>query len=457
MSALGDYIHLYKKNYLTYGVAEKGEKPKPYTPVKNLLTNRLKTVKPISPSALLELETRLKKNTKTQEKLDKNINEQDYQKKLNEMYKLIASYSTPEAWGHGIGRMVDHGKIKGPSNYYASLDATKTYGVIAEGKLARNNILTAIDRINKEGVATNEDIQNLLRLYKVASLGKDFSGGGGTSILGSLQRAANELTYNTYYTHVVGDVGEHLVAMCGDTAQNCAVEEIQEVLKQSVIGNTKSTVSFSKDLISKDLSKYISTDKSGNNYIIGHTQDKVDVQIKINNEDVYASVKNYGNPKDGKVTLQSDISLISTLAFLEQFNQFSTHWLNMHSGQMKGNVASANKTLKEEIAYEALVEGNPFKTGKKANVFIFMDYLSGKVYVKDVKTILTKEFNKIGFSPRIEGIKFTNTKVATHSRYNKNTGKRESYRVTYSDRITSILMQARAQQLRVTLNVSASK
>ena len=109
----------------------------------------------------------------------------------------------------------------------------------------------------------------------------------------------------------------------------------------------------------------------------------------------------------------------------------------MHAGRLIGNRGSADQTLKEEIAYEALVSGNPLKKGVQgANTFVFIDRATGRVMVTKTKDILTNEINRINIKPNISNIKLKN-------RYSK----------TFQDRITGVLMQAHATQLYVSLNV----
>lgn len=68
MSALGDYIHLYKKHYAEYGVTRhsKGSPNSNYS--MNVINNRISSnVKPISKDTIAELERRLKINSDNEE------------------------------------------------------------------------------------------------------------------------------------------------------------------------------------------------------------------------------------------------------------------------------------------------------------------------------------------------------------------------------------------------------
>ena len=432
MSALGNYIHLHAENYLKYGVAKKGETPKPFSGINNFLQNRLAGIKDINDGTIKILEQRLKNNTVAQESQDKQNSNQDFQKKIDKLYELIAAHSSISSinsYLHGSSGIVK------PSNINRIESLALSRGEIERRKTLIQEIDLKIAEINKNQMATEAQIKELLNLYTAAGGTKTFSQTGNKSILGQLQDAINETSYNTWISAVSGEFGEKLVAMCGDKAENLAIDELENYLKEAVIGDARTSITLSKDKVAKDLSSFLKTDEKNNSYYLGTTQDKVDVKIQVNNEDVLANVKHYYNAE--KVTLQSRVSLFSALAFLEQYDQFGTHWLNMHAGRLLGNRGSADQILKEEIAYEALVSGNPLKKGVQgANTFVFIDRATGRVVVKKTKDILTSEMNKVNIKPNINSLKLKN-------RYTKN----------YQDRITGILMQAHATQLHVSLNV----
>lgn len=432
MSALGDYIHLHAENYLKYGVAKRGETSKPFSGIDNLLQNRMSTIKDINDGTIKVLEQRLKNNTIAQENQDKRNSSQDFQKKVDKLYELVAAHSnisSINSYLHGSSGIVK------PSNITQIESLALSRGEIERRKALIQEIDLKISEINKNQMATESQINELLNLYNAAGGTKTFSQTGNKSILGQLQDAINEMSYNTWISAVSGEFGEKLVAMCGDKVESLAVDELEAYLKEAVVGDARTSITLSKDKVAKDLSSFLKTDEENNSYYLGTTQDKVDVKIQVKNEEVLANVKHYHNAE--KVTLQSRVSLFSALAFLEQYNQFGTHWLNMHAGRLIGNRGSADQTLKEEIAYEALVSGNPLKKGVQgANTFVFIDRATGRVMVKKTKDILTNEINRINIKPNISNIKLKN-------RYSK----------TFQDRITGVLMQAHATQLYVSLNV----
>lgn len=435
MSALGDYIHLHAKNYTTYGISKKGEEPNYYKPINNFLKNRVIGIPQISENSVKILEQRLINNIPTKINEDKQRSANDFQSKIDKLYEIIASRSSVEAiqsYLYGSKGIVDYSK-----NEKDLIKTALSRGEIEKRKAILNQINLKISEINKKQMTDNQEISELINLYQQAGGTKNFSKTGNKSILGQLQDAINEISYNTWISAVSGEFGEHLVALCGDKVEQLATNELESFLTSAVIGGERSSIKLDKNKVAKDLSSFLSTDKEGNSYYLGTTQDKVDVKIDIKGEEILANVKHYYDAD--KVTLQSKVSLFSSLAFLEKYNQFGTHWLNMHSGSLKGARVSADKTLKEEIAYEALVSGNPLKKVKGANTFVFIDRKTGRIFVKQTKDILTQELNRINITPNISGLKFKN-------RYSKK----------YQDRITNILMQAHATQLYVSMTVSAN-
>ena len=80
----------------------------------------------------------------------------------------------------------------------------------------------------------------------------------------------------------------------------------------------------------------------------------MDVQIKVKDEDVFASVKKYqvrlGNQPRSHL---QDVNLFSTITFLNQFNDFGNHWLNLRAA--KGSPSDAASELdtivKQEVAF----------------------------------------------------------------------------------------------------------
>ena len=150
---------------------------------------------------------------------------------------------------------------------------------------------------------------------------------------------------------------------------------------------------------------------------------------------------------------QNQVSLLSSLIYLNSENEglsdFGNHWLNMHAGQLKGKHVSADKILEKEIAFEALVSGNPLKRNvKNANVFVYMERSTGKVIVKPVDKILLDNFGLFSINPKVSNILFENNWVGKN-------GERSS--LNANKRISILLAQVHQRHFNVSLRISELK
>ena len=94
--------------------------------------------------------------------------------------------------------------------------------------------------------------------------------------------------------------------------------------------------------------------------------------------------------------------------------------------------------LKMEVAYEALSSGNPFKQGvDSANVFVYINRSTGKVYVKSVQQLLSADnINRIGGLARISTLRY-----------------KQKWQPEIWQRLNDILRQVHATKLSVALNI----
>ena len=103
----------------------------------------------------------------------------------------------------------------------------------------------------------------------------------------------------------------------------------------------------------------------------------------------------------------------------------------------QSNKNNADEVLKQELAYEALVSGNPLKDVKNvANIFVVIDRFSGKVYAKSTKKILLEDFNQITMSSDISTIHYNN-----------------KFSSTPGQRIANILIQAHKEKIQIGFKV----
>jgi len=91
MSALGEYVHLYYKDYKKYGVARKdsNEAKIPNYSIDIINSRIRKEIPKVSDAALDTLKTRLKANTFNKINEEKNEWQIHQQKLINEIYSLL--------------------------------------------------------------------------------------------------------------------------------------------------------------------------------------------------------------------------------------------------------------------------------------------------------------------------------------------------------------------------------
>jgi len=426
MGALGDYIHLKTENYLKYGTTKKDQFDA-ISSYQNFKKKRSSAIKELSNETIALLKQRLSKDNTIQNNKDKQESEKIFQKMVDLIYEKLAEQSTAAVLGWYQG----NAKVGGGWAYSGDYQNLKKKALTKEKLLQKKSL---VERINKlldkiqidgiKGQASQADIKEVSTLYKRLA--------GKKSALGEIQEDIDNFTYYTWISNLSGAFGEMFVAACGDAIDNNVNNTINEILSR-IVGQKTSVISFDKNLIAKNLSNYIHMDETGTKYILGSSPDKVDVSMELNKEDVLASVKNYANPS--RVALQGQVSLFPALIKLSEEGNYGNHWLNCHAGRIIKNETSniANNVLQFEVAYEALVGGNPLKEGaSQANVFVVMNRTTGDVIVKSTKEILFKELENIKITPSILNIRLKNT-------FNK----------TYQDRIVHILMQLHQKNLQV--------
>ena len=439
MSALGNYIHLKAENYKDAGTFRLGEGKNKYQAISNFMESRLKeaNIPSLSDATIQELKNRLANDSEAQQRRDKDGTAKQFQENLDKISDELYKVASTDAMGAFTMRKGQN-KFQSLSSYYKNKDKGYSKEQI-EAKIAKKNEINAmISAINKKGEASKDEIEAILKKYKELNLPK--VSGKTKSTLGQIQEILNDTSYTTWQSHVSGAFGEQLVYSIRDVSDNNAMKAANDQI-QKVVGNERGEIKISTNLISEDLAvdKILSKDEEGNFYTLGKTQNKVDVQIVVNNEDVFASVKMYQNFSRNNATLQSDIELLSPLTYLNSINDdFGNHWLNMHAGRLLSGRGNADDVLKQELAYEALVSGNPFKRPKiNTNVFIAIEKETGRVFVQNVSTILTKRYNSIMLTPDITKLKFENVFDAGG----------------FQNRITNILAQVHATKIHASMKI----
>lgn len=427
-SALGDYIHYWKRNYMKYGVGESsvGEIQKFSYSKQQFLNERFAGHKTVSPNTIQRMKNILAANTYSQESKDASLQEFQRQEQLNFIYEILAKHTTENLIGRVQGNAFNQGKgsgwaydeevlgwIRGKYNGIKNQNIKTLKKSTLEKKKAQLTLLNKkINDINNIGFASEEDFQQISNYYFEITgepIGQEMLN---QSMLGKIQDMANAYGLYTDISNLVGAFGERLLAMCADNVDKMSKEELAKFFKEAVIGTQSSSFQVSQNQVRGDLTSIMGMSETGTTYKATPTQNKVDVQIKVNREDVFANVKHYYGAKE--VSLQDSTSLLYSLIYLENLEKMGSHWLNIHTvipghrAMIQSPTQQINDIMKMEIAYEALVSGNPLKNSAKANVFAYLDRKTGRTIIKDTKDIIEQDFNRFIFTPDLDTIRFSN-------------------------------------------------
>jgi len=112
------------------------------------------------------------------------------------------------------------------------------------------------------------------------------------------------------------------VAVCDDRAFINANRTVAEIVEEAVKGDERAEILIDKNLIAEGRGDFLYKTSSQNNtmYSLGSTQNKVDVAISINDNDIFASVKSYRSTDDkyARPDLQ-EVNLLTSLTFLNNY------------------------------------------------------------------------------------------------------------------------------------------
>ena len=458
MSALGEYIHYFSDNYRQFGTHRKGafnniNIPSRQQFIKDRLGNNFQSV---SQETLNIIKSRLSKNSDTQINKDEKILNNHYQEKINQLFNLLSSHTIEE-----IG-----GRLHGTSNLTTDLsfyhELVKPNFIQPDEFLKKQKILKEvkeiINKINIKGQNfenQQKEIDSLILLYNQLDLGK-INQNNILNDFNKIEEQINQFYLVNSFSQIIGDFGELFAITCDDKIYNLAGKELESALKDILmkqgnfsnkwVGNIKSSISINKNLV-KYMPKNLKYTDNGNSYKIAETQDKVDCSITVNKQEVDASIKYYKDQAVNRtnVTLQSSINLFYSLIYLNnKYMDFGNHWINLKvasqndkNHQLINLENNLNNILRTELAYEALIQGNPLKNNvKKANVFITISRSTGKVFVQDTSKMLLQEKN-YSFVPKIN-------KVIIDNHWNDN---------SEEARITNILSDLHSQQIHASYQV----
>ena len=431
MSAIGDYIHLHAANYLTYGTFRRGQGENSWVDSYNAQMQINKSRIDALAANNAEINStldRLKEIIKDESLNTENAGRQQLEKKWQE----DANQAIQECQNYIINQMsntiISKSAVK--KNIKESSDQTD-YKNLMKAVQVRNNIYKKIEQINKNDNAIPQStITQLLNLFDefFALLGmKSFR----NVYKGSL---SNRNTLNQLYSMLRnmqiskfqlatfnGELGEYIIASCGNIALKEAGQAINDSLTSLIKGDEKSSFSLDESLLPKKIQEELVRISDGqyNLYRIQNTQNKVDVEIQFNDMNLGISVKNYKRRRESKGAHLQDISLIYQLAAAVE--NFGNHWLNIHSLDIEPGRNQMDDALTQSIRYEALVSGNLMKgaSASLANVFIALDAQNGSVIAKTSYDILTQpgELSNFIIKPLVSSINLSSANIFVEESY----------------------------------------
>lgn len=200
---------------------------------------------------------------------------------------------------------------------------------------------------------------------------------------------------------------------------NNVVQYLKEEMSKRIKGQDRSKkglllTNFDTDYVNLDQvvqgTNYIKDKNTGNYFTTRFTQDKVDIEVEFGGEKILGSVKNYNLAN----TKFEDIHLLSgrsVLALVQEYGDFVNHFLNIAAEHEDNEDAEHSKILDKAIFVMKLtillkaLQGAVYakdrngQTGNTAmvDVFIVNDTSVGKYKVYSINEILDAIENKISF------------------------------------------------------------
>lgn len=431
MSAIGDYIHLHAANYLTYGTFRRGQEENSWVDSYNaqMQINKSRINALVANNAEINSTLdRLKEIIKDESLNTENAGRQQLEKKWQE----DANQAVQECQNYIINQMsntiINKSAIK--KNIKESSDQTD-YKNLMKAVQVRNNIYKKIEQINKNDNAIPQStITQLLNLFDeffallgMKSFRNIYKGSlSNRNTLNQLYSMLRNMQINKFQLATFnGELGEYIIASCGNIALKEAGQAINDSLTSLIKGDEKSSFSLDESLLPKKIQEELVRISDGqyNLYRIQNTQNKVDVEIQFNDMNLGISVKNYKRRRKSKGAHLQDISLIYQLAAAAE--NFGNHWLNIHSLDIEPGRNQMDDALTQSIRYEALVSGNLMKgaSASLANVFIALDAQNGSVIAKTSYDILTQpgELSNFVIKPLVSSINLSSANIFVEESY----------------------------------------
>lgn len=293
---------------------------------------------------------------------------------------------------------------------------------------------TSINKLQNKRIELNEKSQNLI-----------------TTINSVLKAYAATPAINLQK----GDLFEYAIALAPAVAKINAgtnIEEYMQQLEKQVSGGDRSRVvidfdknNFTEHLNLKQLEMkgYVVSEGTKTAYSYGTSQEKIDVRLEWEGENLTISAKNVNLNSPMGIHILSGSSLLYLLQ--DENTDFVNHYLNIvatHEDHVAINadIAGAHEAMKYTLLFKAL-SGQTF--GREgATLFIVNDNTkSGGVHIYDIKGLINKA------SDNLEAF----TSVTSNGQDIASLQINNARRKTYSDRITAFIAEVHKQKISATL------
>lgn len=489
MSAIGDYIHLTAAGYEGYGITKnnknKGrdladsiatQKADIYQRLKNnkgyIKNKNIKTFEELLNTTKKDLEQQKEDNGSTRAQLKKLLDER-FDASLGKIDWSTLNVSATEKQKKPVAYVRSSMKLSTVGESLRQLNKIintlrSTDGVADRDKIQQQiKALNGQYRILKKGIEKTDRGQTIIELsnkYSVKNLYNNEK-----DILENFESFRENLnTLISLYSSIPainlqkGDLFEYLIAAAPLSAQELAVNAIEEKIRKSVLGKNREDVKFNKDVFTNVTEKF----ENGTLSTTRKAQGKIDVLLKWQGKDLKISAKN--------VNLQAYyIHILSGSSFLymiQDLNEdFVNHFINVYSIQQKKESLAANfaqqkknsmAAMKFVLMYKALTGDNYNRNA--ANVFAINDNSASgkgsiKVYTMEqlIHKIMSQELYDKGIT--INGKTTLNEKFKIEDNVRVNAAKdtQEDNAQAAKIRITNILSYLHSQKIHASLSTKA--
>ena len=490
MSALGDYVHLYAKNYNEYGINHIDEGHPSFlnfTGYRDQIKSRINHSKLTNTEDLQEAINAIFSPRDNSNKDDTVSQIQDFiYKKLDEKFgEQLGKID----WATGNIKAVNDAKAKTIAlidndakerSVYLKTILTRIQGLedvkkTLTSKTKKKELQASIDEIYRllndilraGSYGVTGQLKNIVRKSELGNI--DFSYGstvsnqlltenkgknsGISNLITLINSTLKKFAANPPLNAERGELWEYSIALAPVLAKNDAGKVTNEKLEKAftaVQGGKRSRNVIDLrdwtdeiDFAALNFNKMTSTQDGHVHISHGVSQDKIDVLLEWESNIVPISAKNINFMSSRDVHLVSSTNL---LYLLQDEGDFTTHYMNVIAAHPDGEVNAfqqAHETMRMLLLYKAFT-GDVGNNTDKAEIFMVNDNSKeGGIAIYEIKDLITKAAENlktyVHTDPNIETIQLKNNRTENGD---------------YGPRITDLVMQMHQQKISAMINTS---